>query len=260
MLETPHNVKEILARIKLANFDELPALLDRYGEDPRRQVQKAVLQAQKRYQKECTERARVRAMYERMKELAPKGIALGIDEVGRGAVAGPLTVCALALPEAPIIWGLNDSKKLSAQKREELAQQINQHALAIGIAHIEPEYIDAAGMAASLRVAMRRAVQDSNIDPDYVLLDGNPMHIHEREVNVVHGDAQIACIAAASIVAKVTRDRIMQLSDAQYPEYGFAQCKGYASADHIEAIKEHGLSDYHRKSFCTAFLPQERLF
>ncbi len=260
MIETPHNVKEISALLKLASFEELPALLERYGEDPRKQVQRSVVSAQKRYDKESSERVRVEGMYELMHKLSPHGIALGIDEVGRGSVAGPLTVCALALPDTPIIYGLNDSKKLSASKREELAQEIAKHALYIGIAHIEPEKIDAAGMGASLHVAMQRAIKDAGVEPDYVLLDGNPMHIHDKEINIINGDAKLACIAAASIVAKVTRDRIMDLADAEYPGYGFSHCKGYASAEHIKAIQELGLSDYHRKSFCTGFLPQEKLF
>jgi ribonuclease HII len=191
---------------------------------------------------------------------APAGaIVVGIDEVGRGALAGPLTVAAVALPASPFIYGLNDSKKLTPKRREALAAEIRRSALAVGIAHIPPQRIDERGMSACLRAAMLAALEDSGVEPDVLLIDGNPVHIHPRERCIVKGDGKVACIAAASIVAKVTRDALMARLSEHYPEYGLAHNKGYGSADHIEAIRRLGPSDIHRKSFCHGFW-QESLF
>ncbi|MGN0037956.1 MAG: ribonuclease HII [Coriobacteriales bacterium] len=184
-----------------------------------------------------------------MDELSGGGVAAGLDEVGRGPLAGPLTVAAVVLPPEPQIVGLDDSKKVSPKRREELALQIMDTALAFGIAHIEPQEIDACGMAASLRACMLRALKSCGLEPDCVLIDGNPLNIHPRERSVVKGDGSVACIAAASILAKVTRDHIMEAYAQSYPEYGFESNKGYGSAAHIAAIREHGPCPLHRMSF-----------
>lgn len=202
-----------------------------------------------------------------MRELAPEGIVVGIDEVGRGALAGPLVVACVALPDEPQIVGLDDSKKLSPKRREELATQIDELALGVGIAHVEPEEIDACGMAASLRVAMVRAltacksdlaVRGNDDDIATVLIDGNSVHIHEGELCVVKGDGKIACIAAASIAAKVARDKLMCAYAQDYPAYGFEGNKGYGSAAHIAALKEHGASSIHRRSFLGNILAEQQ--
>ena len=202
-----------------------------------------------------------------MRELAPEGIVVGIDEVGRGALAGPLVVACVALPDEPQIVGLDDSKKLSPKRREELATQVDELALGVGIAHVEPEEIDACGMAASLRVAMVRAltacksdlaVRGNDDDIATVLIDGNPVHIHEEELCVVKGDGKIACIAAASIAAKVARDKLMCAYAQDYPAYGFEGNKGYGSAAHIAALKEHGASSIHRRSFLGNILAEQQ--
>ena len=206
------------------------------------------------------ERDRVEAMYALERELGGDGVVVGVDEVGRGALAGPLTVAAVRLPASPIVWGLNDSKQLTPSRREALAAQIADVALAIGIAHVEPASIDALGMALSLRQAMARAVGDTGLDPDCVLIDGNPVHAHPAERCLVKGDARVASIAAASIVAKVTRDALMVAYDEEYPGYHLAESKGYGSAEHIAAIRERGLTPIHRVSFCGNFLETARLF
>ena len=185
-------------------------------------------------QREELRRLKTLELYRFMEEEGGSGIVVGVDEVGRGPLAGPLTVAAVVLPPQPVIVGLDDSKK---------------QASAFGVAHIEPAEIDACGMAASLRVCMTRALRACGVEPDCVLLDGNPMNIHPREKNIVKGDGKAACIAAASILAKVTRDRIMEAYDAQYPQYGFASNKGYGSAAHIAALREHGPCPLHRMSF-----------
>lgn len=252
--------KEIAALIASADAQELEELERRYAEDPRKQVRAALDRARRRLERQDAELERVRQMYALQRELGGEGAVLGVDEVGRGAVAGPLTVAAVALPDEPLIMGINDSKQLSPARREYLARQIEQTAIAIGIAHIPPDDIDANGMAASLRRAMAQAIAAAGIEPARVLIDGNPVHVHPRETCVVKGDALIACIAAASIVAKVTRDALMTSYDKTYPAYHFAACKGYASAEHVAAIREHGLCDLHRRSFCGNFVETLRLF
>lgn len=258
----PHasTAKEIAALLSDAPADEALALIERYADDPRKQVQRAVASAQKRLERDEAEHSRVRGMYELQRELGGDGVVLGVDEVGRGSIAGPLTVCAVALPNDPMIWGINDSKQLTPAKREVLAARIADVAVAMGTCHIEPSLIDAIGMAQALRAAMSGAVKDAGVEPDCVLIDGNPMHIHPKEKTLVKGDARIAAIAAASIVAKVTRDHLMISYDEEYPEYHLAECKGYASAEHIAAIRAHGLTPIHRFSFCGNFLETPSLF
>lgn len=251
---------QVAAELGSAPFDEIAQLVDRYREDPRIQVQKACERALKRLAKEKAEHERVDGMYRLMAELGGKGVIVGVDEVGRGSVAGPLTVCAVCLPMEPRIWGLNDSKQLTPAKREALASRIAQEAVAIGLYHVSPERIDTIGMASSLREAVAGAVADTGLDPDCVLMDGNPLGAVPNERDVVHGDATVACIAAASIVAKVTRDEMMVELDAEYPGYHLGQSKGYASPDHIKAIQDLGLSPVHRVSFCGNFLKTGTLF
>ncbi|MBR3314935.1 MAG: ribonuclease HII [Atopobiaceae bacterium] len=252
--------KEIAGLIAGATAEELSELETRYADDPRRQVRHALEVARRRVQKEEAERVRVRGMYAYQQELGGDGVVIGVDEVGRGAVAGPLTVGAVVLPAEPIIWGLDDSKRLSPERREYLAKEIEQHAVAYGAAHVPPQEIDERGMAVCLRLAMTRAIEACAVEPDCVLIDGNPVHVHERERCVVKGDAKVACIAAASIVAKVTRDALMVAYESEYPQYHLSACKGYASAEHIQAIREYGLSPIHRASFCGNFLETPRLF
>lgn len=251
---------EISAELASAPVDDIPALVERYEDDPRSQVRKACERAMRRLEKELAERERVDAMYRAMREYGGGGVVIGVDEVGRGSVAGPLTVCAVCLPDEPRISGLNDSKQLSPARRELVAARIAEVALAIGIANIPAADIDHWGMATCLRRAVAAAVEDAGIVPDSVLMDGNPLGAVPNEVDIVHGDARVACIAAASIVAKVTRDAHMVELDALFPGYHFAESKGYASADHIAAIKAHGLTEEHRVSFCGNFLESGRLF
>lgn len=251
---------QVAAELTSAPVEDVPALIERYQDDPRVQVRKACERAQRRYDKACAERQRVLDMYERMRELGGDGVIVGVDEVGRGSVAGPLTVCAVCLPADPVIWGINDSKQLTPQRREALASRIAEVATAIGLCHIPPERIDTEGMARCLRAAVAGAVADTGLDPDAVLMDGNPLGAVAGEVDVVHGDATVACIAAASIVAKVTRDEMMVELDAEYPGYHLARSKGYASPEHIQAIREKGLSPIHRVSFCGNFLQTASLF
>lgn len=248
---TAAQVREMFAQ---ASDEDLPTLVTWFRDDDRATVRALAASAARRADRAASERRRVREMYELGRSLGGPGLVLGLDEVGRGSVAGPLTVGAVALPDDPVVWGLNDSKQLAPQTRERLAAQIREVALCVGIGHVAPEEIDACGMAAALRMGMRRAIADAGVEPDAVLIDGNPVHVHPRETTIVHGDARVACIAAASIVAKVTRDAIMVRAEDRWPGYGFAASKGYASPEHIAAIREKGLTPYHRASFCHNFL------
>ncbi|MBQ1449026.1 MAG: ribonuclease HII [Coriobacteriales bacterium] len=255
------NVHAISARLHAAPLDELEGLVARYAEDPRSGVRKAVGVARRRLESHAERVAHTRELYARQREYAGAGLVVGIDEVGRGAVAGPLTVAAVALPDEPLIIGLDDSKKLQPSLREELALEIRRNAIAIGMAHIPPDEIDRDGMSRSLRRAMLLALEDAGVDPDVVLIDGTPLHICPEEVAVVGGDGLIASIAAASIVAKVTRDARMRVADGEYPGYHLASSKGYASPEHIAAIRELGLTPFHRATFCEGFMSiQDSLF
>lgn len=257
----PVSAREVAATLASAPAEEARELIERYAEDPRKQVRHAVEVAQRRLAHEEAERERVRGMYALQAELsAGHNVVVGVDEVGRGALAGPLTVAAVCLPADPVVWGLNDSKQLTPQARERIAARVAEVAVAIGICHVEAATIDALGMGACLRHAMASAVRDTGLDADLVLIDGNPVGAHPAERCVVKGDAKIACVAAASVVAKVTRDALMTSFEPEYPGYHLAENKGYGSAEHIAAIRERGLSAIHRASFCGNFMETPRLF
>ena len=261
------SAKDVAHALKVAGDDELAELIARWEDDPRAQVRHAVEGARRRLERDGRERARVDSLYARARELGGPGLVLGVDEVGRGSIAGPLTVAAVALPPEPRLLGLDDSKRLSRKRREELDERIRAIALAIGIFHVPPQAIDRLGMARAIRLAMAGAVRRASLaagrEADAVLIDGRPVGIHPSETCVVKGDATVAPIAAASIVAKVRRDAILVRADGVWPGYAFAASKGYASAAHIAAIRERGLTPYHRRTFCTRLVDepgQERLF
>lgn len=255
-------VAEIKKRLQRADAEEFKVLERSLVADSRKGVKAALEVARHRLQAKADEAARLAGMYECQKELARGAQVVGLDEVGRGPLAGPLAVGAVVLPDKPRIAGLNDSKQVKPADRERIAEEIKQRALAWSVCYVEPADIDAHGMTASLRSAFQQAlrnVEESGVNVGAVLLDGNPLHMDPREINVVKGDGKCASIAAASIVAKVERDALMCRYAEQYPEYDFDACKGYASPAHIKAIKRYGLCPIHRVSFCHAFV-QESLF
>jgi ribonuclease HII len=176
---------------------------------------------------------------------------VGVDEVGRGPLAGPVVTAAVILDPARPIVGLNDSKILSEQRRESLAEEIIEKALAWSIGRAEVEEIDAINILQATMLAMRRAVASLSIRADYVLIDGNriPPGLNCPAEAVVKGDSRVAVISAASILAKVTRDREMVALDLQYPGYGLAQHKGYPTRAHVIALTELGVTPIHRRSF-----------
>lgn len=177
----------------------------------------------------------------------------GIDEAGRGPLAGPVCAAAVILPQHTIIEGINDSKKLSAKKRESLFTEIQKTAVAYAVEFVYPDVIDAINIRQATHLAMERAVAALSVAPDFLIIDGNdriPFSVPGEYI--IKGDAKSQTIAAASILAKVTRDRYMIELDAQYPVYQFAKHKGYGTKAHMEAIQTYGVSPVHRKSFMTA--------
>lgn len=255
-------VADIRAALNAADKQDFEALSRALVADERKGVKLALAAAKRRIDAEEAECARLAGMYEFQNQLAEGGAIVGLDEVGRGPVAGPLTVAAVVLPDNPRIEGLNDSKQIKPDRREHIAEEIRRCASAWSIQHVDPAFIDEHGMAHALRTAFSRAlaaVEAQGVSVDCVLLDGNALGIDPRERNVVKGDAKCASIAAASIIAKVERDAMMCEYAKLYPEYGFEHNKGYAGADHIAAIERAGLSPIHRASFCRAWT-QESLF
>ena len=183
------------------------------------------------------------------------GVICGIDEVGRGPLAGPVVACAVILPEDEEILYLNDSKQLSAKKRDELYDVICEKAVSIGIGIVGPERIDEINILQATYEAMRQAVSKLTPQPDVLLNDAVTIPgLSMKQVPIIKGDAKSVSIAAASIVAKVTRDRMMVEYDSVYPGYDFASNKGYGSAAHIAALKEKGPTEIHRRSFIGNFI------
>ena len=200
------------------------------------------------------ELSRLEAMSVYEREYEERGLICGIDEVGRGPLAGPVVAGAVILPKDCQILYLNDSKKLTAKKREELYDVIMKEAVAVGIGYASPARIDEINILQATYEAMREAISKLPIQPDVLLNDAVKIPgVNIYQVPIIKGDAKSVSIAAASIVAKVTRDRLMEEYDAHIPEYGFASNKGYGSAQHIEALKKYGPSPIHRRSFLTHF-------
>ena len=173
----------------------------------------------------------------------------GLDEVGRGSLFGPVVAAAVILDPKRRIVGLDDSKKLPAERREVLALRIREHALAWAIAEVDARRIDACNIYQASRQAMTQALGQLKISPDYLLLDAMQLDVMVEQKSLIHGDALSVSIAAASIIAKVERDHMMLEWDLVYPQYGLARHKGYATPDHLAALRAHGPSPHHRFSF-----------
>ena len=230
-------------------------LCDVYRSDERAGVTKLVQQYEKKIQNLENEKLRMQKMMEYEHKYEHLGYLCGIDEVGRGPLAGPVVACAVILPHDHHILYLNDSKKLTAHKREELYDVILREAVAVGIGLAGPARIDEINILQATYEAMRQAVSKLKVMPQLLLNDAVTIpEITIPQVPIIKGDAKSASIAAASIVAKVTRDRLMAEYDKTMPEYGFASNKGYGSAEHIAALKKYGPSPIHRASFITHFV------
>jgi len=179
----------------------------------------------------------------------------GVDEAGRGPLAGPVVAAAVIFPKDCIVDGVNDSKQISAKRRDVLFDQILARALAVGVGSVDHTEIDRINILQATMLAMKNALEQLPVPPEYVLVDGNYfIHNNYRFKTIIEGDAKSFTIAAASIIAKVTRDRLMMELDAQYPEYGFAKHKGYGTKQHLDAIRQYGLCAIHRKTFTKKFV------
>ena len=195
--------------------------------------------------------------YERKYREKGYSAVAGVDEVGRGPLAGPVVCAAVILPleEEKRVLGIDDSKKLSKKKREQLAEQIKEVAIAWSIAEVDEQTIDEINILQATRLGMKRAVEGLEVPPDFVLSDGNmTLDITAPQQSVVKGDALVCSIGAASILAKVYRDRLMEEYAGEYPGYSFEKNVGYGTAAHIQAIKENGICKIHRKTFVKKFL------
>ena len=198
------------------------------------------------------ERERLRAMarFERSLLGHDARSVAGVDEAGRGALAGPVIAAAVMLPDDAVIPGLDDSKRLTPARRDVLYERITAIATAIGVGRSDPAAIDTVNIRRANLLAMKEAVEALSPPPGHLLVDGiDPIDWRGPQTTVVGGDARSLCIAAASVIAKVTRDRIMIACDPDFPEYGFARHKGYGTAAHLAALEDHGPSAVHRRSF-----------
>ena len=207
-------------------------------------------------QEKLKERLDVMLTHERRLWSSGRSHIAGVDEVGRGPLAGPVVAAAVILPRDFDVLGIDDSKKLSPKKREELFEVIKEKALAWAVGWVGPERIDEINILEATKEAMTQAVQGLSLQPDHVLIDGNftVRALSLPQTAIVKGDANSTSIAAASILAKVTRDRYMEEMDAVYPGYAFASNKGYGTKAHYDGLKAQGPTPIHRKTFISDYL------
>lgn len=239
-------VKELLAGVPT------PAQLEKLRTDERSGVQKLLTAYNKRLAKEAAEKERFYQMlaYERRFYDQGAQYIAGVDEAGRGPLAGPLVIAAVILPQEVFISGLNDSKQLTAAKRDKLYDEVLAKAVAVEVNIVSVSNIDTYNIYSATQRGMAEVLEHLSSKPNVALIDAMPVMVKDVEtISIIHGDALSASIAAASIVAKVTRDRIMERLDVVYPGYGFASNKGYGSGAHMEAIAELGATRWHRRSY-----------
>ena len=220
--------------------------------DSRVAVKKLLQAYHKRIEKAALERERFHKMlsYERNYYAEGAKLIAGVDEAGRGPLAGPLVIAAVVMPQEFFISGLNDSKQISASKRDKLYDEILQKALSVSVNIVSISNIDELNIYRATQQGMAEVLLHLDKQPDVALIDAMPVEAGDiKTVSLVHGDALSASIAAASIIAKVTRDRIMEKLDALYPAYKFANNKGYGSKDHMQAIDQDGVTEWHRRSY-----------
>lgn len=240
----------IKEQFQAAHIDGLPALISEHLSDERKGVQNIIDKARKRILDYEREELRLWDMQAYERKYAEYSPVCGVDEAGRGPLAGPVVAGAVILPEDCRIHGIDDSKKLSAKKRDELFDIIKREAIAYGVGIIDHSRIDEINILNATYEAMTMAVNALSVKPGILLNDAVTIKgMSTRQIAIVKGDSKSLSIAAASIIAKVTRDRIMLDYDREYPGYGFAAHKGYGSKDHYEALRELGPCPIHRLSF-----------
>lgn len=199
-------------------------------------------------------------LYEYERKLYDSGINLigGIDEVGRGPLIGPVVAACVILPKDFILEGLTDSKKLSEKKRDKFNEIILEKAISVGIGVVEASVIDELNIYKATQLAMEKAIEDMDIKPEHVLIDAMPMNLAMPSTSIIKGDSKSISIAAASVVAKVYRDKLLVELDSQYPMYKLKQNKGYPTKQHLDAIEEYGICKHHRLSFGPVFKNKDR--
>jgi len=250
-----YSLAEIKKLLTDCPIEQLPQMMEQFKEDTRASVVKEIERANNRIRKYEEELARTYAISEYERKYSDYTYICGIDEVGRGPLAGPVVAGAVILPKDCDILYINDSKKLSEKKREELYDIIMEKAVATGIGYASVERIDEINILQATFEAMREAISKLAVSPDILLNDAVTIpQITIPQVPIIKGDAKSISIGAASIIAKVTRDRLMADYDTIFPEYGFASNKGYGSSQHIEAIKKYGPCPIHRRTFISNFI------
>ena len=248
-------IGEIKQRFANTPIEMLQEVIEKYKTDSRTGVKKEIERAYKKLEALEKEKARVNALWKYEREYASYTYICGIDEVGRGPLAGPVVAGAVILPKDCDILYINDSKKLSEKKREELYEIIMEKSVAVGLGYASPERIDEINILQATYEAMREAISNLPVSPDILLNDAVVIpEVNCQQVPIIKGDAKSISIGAASIIAKVTRDRLMVDYAAIYPEYGFASNKGYGASAHLEALKKYGPTPIHRRSFIKNFL------
>lgn len=248
-------ISDIKKEFQAADEKRLPELIQCYSIDDRAGVQTILAAAGKRLEAFEKEKERCYELLRYEREYSAYSYICGIDEVGRGPLAGPVVAGAVILPKDCDILYINDSKKLSEKKREELYEIIMERAVATGLGYATPERIDEINILQATYEAMRQAVTALGVAPDLLLNDAVTIPgLSMKQIPIIKGDAKSMSIGAASIIAKVTRDRLMVQYDEVFPEYDFAGNKGYGSAKHIEAIQKYGPTPIHRRSFIKNFV------
>lgn len=243
-------IKEVKER--LAMIDELDhPFFEELILDGRAGVQAAISKRKHELQKQVDEDLRLEKMLAYEKELYTQGIQLiaGVDEVGRGPLAGPVVAAAVILPKACKIPGLNDSKKIPKSKHKEIYEAVLQNAIAIGIGIKDNQVIDQVNIYEATKLAMREAIGQLEPQPQHLLIDAMRLDLPISQTSIIKGDANSLSIAAASIVAKVTRDQMMEEFDCEYPGYDFTQNAGYGTANHLAGLDKLGVTPIHRRSF-----------
>lgn len=246
-MATIKEIKEQLASIQ--RLDD--PLLTELEQDSRSGVIQAIAKRKKEIQKRLDEDERLEGMLAYEKELYAQGIDLiaGVDEVGRGPLAGPVVAAAVILPKACKIPGLNDSKKIPKSKHKEIYEAVLQNAIAIGIGIKDNQVIDQVNIYEATKLAMMEAIGQLEPQPQHLLIDAMKLDLPIPQTSIIKGDANSLSIAAASIVAKVTRDQMMEEFDCEYPGYDFTQNAGYGTANHLAGLDKLGVTPIHRRSF-----------
>ncbi|MBC1421583.1 ribonuclease HII [Listeria seeligeri] len=247
MSESISDIQKKLSQVTSEN----DSVFQLYLQDERKGVQKLLISLQKKWEKEAKLVQKLTKMKQYENDLYQQGYKCiaGVDEVGRGPLAGPVVAASVILPEDFSVVGINDSKQLSELKRETLFELIKQQAIAVGVGIIEHDVIDEVNIYEATKLAMRMALDELDPSPDFILIDAMPLKYTEAELSLIKGDTKSISIAAASIIAKVTRDRLMKDYDVAYPGYDFLHNMGYGTKNHLNGLNTNGVCPIHRLSF-----------